>query len=365
MKHLLDIPGYDSRAFLPTAGRMRLYGGKSSAPAAPDYIGQANAQAAGNLDAARSATSANRVDQDTPYGSIKYTQGDGFDQAGYDAAMTKYNADQAALDANPNGAQMRTYLKTIGQDTSAPDRTSFITNPDHWSSAIQLSDTGQQLLDAYNQTSLGMANLQGGAMDRVNSALSQPFDTSGLQDISGTTGMDGWDKASGLIMQRMNPDLDVQQAALDTKLANQGLTAGSEGWGTQQYQFGKQRNDANVAAQLAGSQVQNQMFNQAVTGNQAILQQRNFIRQQPLNELNALRTGAAVTNPTFMGGGQQGQTSGPDLLGASSSQYNAALGNTNAQNAQAAQTTSAGVGLVGAGLSAWGTAAGYGAVSFF
>jgi len=318
-------------------------GGKSDAPAAPDYIGQANAQAAGNLAAARSQTSANRVNQVTPYGSIKYTQGTGFNQEAYDKAMETYSAGVSAFN-DPSNAAMQTYKNAGGKIGEAPKREDFISDPDKWSSNIELSETGQKLLDAYNKTSLGLADLQGTAMDRVRDAQAQPFDTSGLIDINDKTGMDGWDRATDLIRQRQNPELDRQQAALDSKLANQGLTQGSEGWGIGQTQFGKTRNDADIAAQMAGLQAQNQFFNQAITGNQATLQQRNFLRQLPLNELNALRTGSQVTNPTFSTAGQQGQTSGPDLLGATNSQYNAQVGNVNAQNAQTAQGTQAGIG---------------------
>jgi len=49
-------------------------GGGSSAPAAPDYVGAANATAANNLKAAQAATAANRVNQYTPYGSLEYQQ---------------------------------------------------------------------------------------------------------------------------------------------------------------------------------------------------------------------------------------------------------------------------------------------------
>lgn len=379
MKHLLDIPSYDERAFLPVFGRMRLYG-KSSAPAAPDYIGQANATAAGNLEAARATTAANRVNQVTPYGTLKYTNGQTFNQAGYDEAMAKYQDAQgayaremAAADNNRNnpanwGAGAGGdpgYQMTAGQPAvkspyqqgpqntpMAPRREDFYTgNPDQWSSEIQLSETGQKLLDASNRTQLGLADLQGNAMDRVRDAQSQPFDTSGLIDINSQTGMDAWDKASKLIKERQNPGLDAQQAALDAKLANQGLTAGSEGWGLQQQQFGKQRNDADIAAEMAGLTAQNQFFNQGIAGNQATLQQRSFLRNVPLNELNALRTGSQVTNPTFANAPTQGQTQGADLLGASGQQYNAALGQTNASNQAAANTTAGVVGAIGTALS--------------
>lgn len=328
-------------------------GGKSDAPAAPDYVGQANATAAGNLTAARAQTAANRVNQVTPYGSIKYTQGTGFDQAGYDKAMQDYQWSQNALDTMDDkvqAQQLRDYYAHSGT-YQKPTREQFTNDPDTWSSQIELSDTGRALLDASNRTQLGLADLQGNAMDRVRSSLDQPFDTSGLININDKTGMDAWDRATDLVRQRQNPELDRQQAALDTKLANQGLTAGSEGWGIGQTQFGKTRNDADIAAQMAGLQAQNQFFGQAIQGNQATLQQRNFIRQQPLNELNALRTGAQVTNPTFSAPGNQGQTSGADLSGAAGQQYNAALGQTNANNQASSNTSGAVIGAIGTALS--------------
>lgn len=333
-------------------------GGKSEAPPPPDYAAQATAQAAGNLNAARSQTQANRIDQLTPYGSIKYTQGDGFDEAGYNSALKAWKQQEMALQLNP---QVRQYMQATGSLLQQPNRNDFVLNPDKWSSQIELSDTGQKLLDADSRARLGLAGLQDEAMGRVSSALATPFDTSGIPaqiyDIGADTGMDSWNKYSDLLMQRINPDLNAQQTALETKLANQGLTAGSEGWKTQLDQFGKQRNDANIAAQLAGAQLQGQMFNQALQnanlsnqGRSQELQTRATLRQMPLNELQALRSGAAVTNPTFSAPGQQGQTSGPDLMGASQASYNAQLGNVNAQNAAAAQTNSQIGSLAAAGL---------------
>jgi hypothetical protein len=357
-------------------------GGKSSTPAAPDYVGQANATAAGNLAAARSQTQANRINQTTPYGSIKYTQG-GFDQAGYDAAMQRYLSGlsqpvQNTASLAGGGSKLDRYMDALsgafgvpsssqtggGAQGGAPNRADFMTNPDQWSSEITLDPAQQALLDQQNKTSLGLAGLQDQAFGRVSDAYSQPFDMSGLQEmqtnLDPNTGMDAWDRATDLIRQRQNPQLDQQQAALDAKLANQGLTAGSEGWGIQQSQFGKTRNDADIAAQLAGLQAQQQFFNQASTNanlkntsRQQQLTERSTLRNMPLQELNSLRAGSTVTNPTFTAPGQQGQTTGADLLGASNAQYTNALNSTNAQNAQSAGTTNAFLGLGGAAISAF------------
>lgn len=207
MKHLLDIPSLDPRAFAPIAGRMRLYG-KSDAPAAPDYVGQAKEQAAGNLAAARIQTQANRINQVTPYGTLKYTQGDGgFDQTGYDAALSRYNSQQEQI---RNNAGLQEYYGKTGQLLTNPDRNNFVTGgQDNWSSTIELSPEGRQLLDAYNRTSLGMADLQGSAMDRVRAALGKDFDTSGIPDqiysIDGDNGL--WNKYSRRLRRRTSASL--------------------------------------------------------------------------------------------------------------------------------------------------------------
>ena len=93
--------------------------GKQSAPAAPDYTAAANATAAGNLDAARYATKANRASQVTPYGNLNW--------------------------------------KNDGQD--------------NWTQSIELNDAGQKLLDQSNKTSQGLANLQDSATARVGQQM--------------------------------------------------------------------------------------------------------------------------------------------------------------------------------------------------
>jgi hypothetical protein len=343
MKHLLEIPCLDDRAFTPIGGRMRLYG-KSDAPAAPDYVGLANQQASSNLQAARSQTAANRINQTTPYGSITYQNNPTLDSDSYNDAMSQYDAEWN---------NWMSHGQPPGLEPVRPDKQAY--TRDAWSSDIQLSPSQQAQLDSINRrnTVLGysgedLANQAYGSMHQALDVCDIPGLIYGIGD--GSTG-DTWGKYSGLLMDRLNPDLNTQQAALDSKLANMGLTAGSEGWQTQQRQFGKQRNDANVAAQLAGAdlamrgaQLNNQTRQQGIN-------ERVDLRDLPLKELQALRSASGITNPTFYTPGQQGQTSGADLTGAGQSQYNAGVSAVNAQNQQAANTTGAGVGLLAAAAS--------------
>jgi hypothetical protein len=245
--------------------------GKQSAPATPDYAGAAKETAAGNLDNARLTTKANRVNYYTPDGNLTYKQ-------------------------DPN-------------------------DQDLWSANVTLSPEQQALYNQQNKTSQGLANLQDSATTRVGNTLGQAIP--GAYDPSKVT-----NDAQKQIMARLQPQMDRAAASLDTQLANQGLTIGSDAWKAAKEAQGQQFNDASSQAALQGINLgmaqQGQTYQQALTN-----------RNVPINELNAIRTGSQVTNPTFGNSAQQQYTGGADMLGATSNAYNAALGATNANNASA------------------------------
>jgi hypothetical protein len=68
--------------------------------------------------------------------------------------------------------------------------------------------------------------------------------------------------------------------------------------------------------------------------------------------LNALRTGAQVTNPTFSNVPQQATTAGPDIMGATNAASNYALADFNAGNAAQQNFNSGLFSLGGAGIMA-------------
>ena len=322
------------------------------APAAPDYVGAANATAAGNLQAAQTAAAANRVNQVTPYGNLDYTQS-GTDSQG-----------------NPT-----------------------------WTAATTLSPTGEKLLNAQNDTSIGLSNLLGTQTMNVANAINEGFNPNlnplitgvnvpkyqmvngqpQLQTNVGGTGMEGWDKASALVMSRLAPTIAHQNEQSDAQLANQGIQVGSDAYANAKKVLAQSQNDLlnqaqvagqgvqqnlfnqNLAAGQFGNQAQNQMFGNQVTGvntNNAALGQgfnnqfssaqlNNAANQQaynqaltnyqlPLNMLNALRTGSQVTNPTFSNVPQQATTTGADIMGATNAASNYGLANFNAANASQA-----------------------------
>jgi hypothetical protein len=267
-------------------------GKSASAPPPPDYTGAARETAAGNLDAARANIAANRVNQYTPYGSLEY--------------------------------------EVSGEDKFG--------NP-MWKATQSLSPAQQQLLDYQNQTSLGLGNLTQKGLGYVSNMLENPFDTSQLP----TTGFNPSQSYQDAYMQRLAPQIEQGREALDVKLANQGIPVGSEAYKRAMLAQSQRENDLLAAATTQG-------FGVGQQARQSALQEQAYLRNEPLNTLSAVRTGAQVQGPTFVNPAQQANTAGADILGATQMGYNAQMGAANAQNAANAQMTQGLFSLGGAAM---------------
>jgi hypothetical protein len=265
-----------------------------SAPATPDYAGAAQATAAGNLEAARAAAAANRVNQVTPYGNLNY-------------AVT-------------------------GQDPYG--------NPT-WTATTALNDVGSQLLKNQNAASLGLGQTINSALGRTQETMGQGFNPN-----LPSTGLNPGQSYQDAYMQRLAPQINQSREAFDVKMANQGIPVDSEAYKRAALTQSQKENDLLAAATTqgfgTGLQANQQAYNQAMT---------NY--NLPLNTLNSLRTGAQVQNPTFVNAPQQATTAGADILGATTAGYNAQLGASNAANAAQSNFNSGLMGLGGAGIMAF------------
>lgn len=264
-------------------------GKSASAPPAPDYSAAARETAAGNLDAARAATAANRVNQYTPYGSLEY--------------------------------------KISGEDPYG--------NPT-WSATQSLAPEQQQLLDYQNQTSLGLGELTGKGLGYVNTMLDKPFDTSALP----STGFNPSQSYQDAYMQRLAPQIEQGREALNVDLANRGIPIGSEAYNRAMMAQSQRENDLLLGATTQG-------FGVGQQARQSALQEQAYLRNEPLNTLSAVRTGAQVQGPSFVNSAQQATTAGPDILGATQMGFNAQQGAANAQNAASSGMTSGLMSLAG------------------
>lgn len=268
------------------APRKKLGGGwicykdSPSPPPAPDYTGAANATAQGNLEAARAAAAANRVNQYTPYGNLVYSH----------------------------------------DPKQGPDN--------GWSATQTLSPEQQQLLDQQNKTSLALGGLADRGLGYVSNALNNTPTLASLPKSMVNADQTGQDA----MMARFQPMIDQQNNALKAQLANQGIMQGSEAYNNAMRTQQMSDNDMRTQAALHGIDVGNQAQQQA-------LQIQTALQNQPVNMLNAVRTGSQVTNPTFSGMPQQATTGGADMMGAVNGManyrqgiYNADVATTNSNN---------------------------------
>jgi hypothetical protein len=263
-----------------------------SAPAAPDYRAAAQETATGNLEAARQATAANRVNQVTPYGNLNY----------------------AITGSDPYG------------------------NPT-WTATQSLSPAQQQLLDYQNQTSIGLGKLAGQGLGYVENMLNTPFDVSKLP----STGFNPSQSYQDAYMQRLAPQLQMGREQLAQNLANKGIDIGSKAYENAMRMQGQRENDLLAAATTQG-------FGVGQQARQSALQEQAYLRNEPLNTLSAVRTGAQVQGPQFVNSATQATTAGPDILGAAQMGYNAQMGDFNAKQAAQANLNQGLFSLGGAAL---------------
>jgi len=271
---------FDFKWFLPALGDYFTFYdfGKDEAPPPPDYRGAAQETAQGNLDMARMATAANRVNQVTPYGNLTYTQ--------------------------------------TGQDSFG--------NP-MWTATQELSPQQQEIANKQAGLSSGLLTTAQKGLDYAGNVMEKPgIDMSKLPQV----GINPGEMYSDAIMRRLQPQMQMEKNQFDAQMANQGIATNSEAYANAKRQFDQTQNDRLTSAVVGG-------MNTGLNANQQAFSQAGYNQMQPINVINALRTGSQVAAPSYVNPALQSTTQGPDLLGATGQQYNAQLAQTNANNAAA------------------------------
>lgn len=245
-----------------------------SAPKAPDPAATAAAQSKLNTETAKTQYGLNATNQVTPYGNLTYTP----------------NADKS-----------------------------------QWTATQTLSPGQQSLYDSDLATKNKMAGIAGSQIDKLGGVLGTPWNP----------GTEVADKLAGMQHEFLDPEWNTREEQMRTRLANQGITQGSEAYNTENRQFGDQRSRAYDQMYLDANQ---QGFNQS-------LQERN----QPFNEFAAFQNGTQIQNPSFTNTPQT-QLSTPDQAGMTYQNYQGAL---SAHNAMLGGV----FGVAGAGLGGWASGA--------
>lgn len=225
-------------------------------------------------------------------------------------------------------SQMSNEVTPYGERLFSPSATA----PSGFQSNITLAPQAQQTLDQQMQLSNQMGNLAEGQIGNVNKTYGTPMDLSSVQGVA--------DKAYGAMTARLDPQWNARQQQQETQLRNQGLVPGGEAYTNSMRDFSNARNDAYQQANLGAISTMPQTYQLATSQ-----------YQQPLNQLNAIRTGAQIQNPQF-----SPPLPGANYLGAAQSQaqYNQGLYNSQVGQANSFNSGLFGLGAAGASAFPWG-----------
>jgi hypothetical protein len=256
------------------------------APAPPNPVDTAAAATGTNIGTAIANNSMGMVNQVTPDGSLNYSQ------TGTYTYKDPYT----------------------GKSYELPNYTATTT----------LSDMGQKIKGQADQTKLNMAETGAQQSAFLRDYLGEPWnpDTSAIEG-----------RLMELGSQRLNPRFQQEEDQLRTRLANQGITEGSEAYNREMGRFGQSKNDAFNSLMLQG---RGQAFNELQT-----------TRNQPINEISALLSGSQVNNPNVQMAQPQGAAT-TDVAGLINQNYNQRLGAWQ-QNSQNRQSLLGGLFGLGAG----------------
>lgn len=290
-------------------------------PAPPDYASAARETAAGNASQAQIAQYGSMTNQVTPYGTINYTR----QQVG----------------TTPQGDPLN-----------------------QWTQTMKLSPAQQALYDqnqALNQT---LGNIAQTGVGYVQNSMDNPLDFSQNQALQapGQIQQQASNAAYQNAAQYLDPQFKQSNAQLANRLANQGITQGSEAYNNAMLNAGNQQQQAYESARnqayLQGQHGAQQQYAQGLGTRQQQIAEQQVLRQDPLNTLNAIRSGqqmqvaqmpqVGVSNPAALHA-----TQGPDMLGAVTAQGQFNQGLYNAQSAAAGQTNAAAIGAAGSVIGAF------------
>lgn len=362
-------------------------GGSAPKMPSPAAMADANIYQAGETSKLqeyfnRRNTQANRPTQVTPWGSTTWSKPE-FDEAAWQKQSGVSNtfdptAWQAAHPQKKNESmthyqkRMKIGEKNFGvkyKNKLAAAQANFKKNNiNEWTQKTTLDPKLQEALDSQQNLQAKLSGIADTKAQQAQDQMGGTMDVSGLQPWQAMPTADAGvrqkveDATYARGAARLDPRFATEQQSLETQLANQGLSPGTAAWNQAMDQFGRTKNDAyssltNDAITMGGDQMA-QLFGmgtQAAQGNNALrgqqLQQQTYLRELPLNELQAMLQGQQVQMPQMPGFSQQGsnQLMGqPNMSDLMTQNYQSKLAGYNADQAQTGQAVGAGVGLIAA-----------------
>ncbi|MDE4602456.1 tail fiber domain-containing protein [Sinorhizobium meliloti] len=339
---------------------MGLYG---SAPEAPDPQETASAQTATNIGTSVANNVMGNVNQVTPDGNLTYTYTtqkwkDPLSGKEYDlqvpTATQTLSQQQQAIKNQTDAAELN--MATLANNQSGK-LNNLLGKPIDISGAPAGGNAGAIGLPQYQQfgsgpqlqTSLGNYGNVQSSIAGAGNIQKQVADSGQIQNQLGNAGditrsyetdfSADRQRVEDALMQRLNPQMERDRAALETRLTNQGLQPGSEAYNRAIDEANRSSTDARLGAILSAGQEQSRL---AGLANQSATFQ-NSAQQQAYNQL--LGSGQFANSAQAQ---QYAQNANNMQMGNSAQQQQFGQNQAQQQANNAAQQQKFGQGLAGA-----------------
>mgnify|MGYP003645528178 CR=1 FL=1 len=214
---------------------------------------------------------------------------------------------QKQTESNVNTAVANGYLNRINQYGPDGSKTYDVRGTQNvggvdvplWNETTALSPGQQKIYDSQQQLTQGTSDLANQYVGRIGDATSKPYSYDGLAPAP-VYNEQYRQQQRDAIIARNQPQMDQDREALRTRLANQGISVGTDAWKDSFYDYNRATNDFRLGADVqAGSAAAQQYGLEANTRDRAIQEMTN-LRTQPINEVaTLLGTGNGVQAPQF------------------------------------------------------------------
>jgi hypothetical protein len=232
------------------------------------------------------------------------------------AAQTQSNVDTAVANTWLNNANKSGPLGSVTYDQTGTQMVNGQEIPT-FTETTTLSPEQQRLYD--QQTALGgqMNDIAGRQLTTLDNTLSTPLSFDGLPEAP-TADRGKYEEA---MYARLQPQLERDRAALETKLANQGIMPGSDAYREAIALNDRSTNDLRSQTVLNAGNYAQQEYSMGTDARNRAIQEQLTLRNQPINEIGALMSGGQVTMPQFSAY-QGGNIAGTDVAGITQQNYN-------------------------------------------
>ena len=221
--------------------------------------------------------------------------------------------------ANINAANNSAFLSNINQITPYGSLTYETTGgvydyDGNWiprfTAKQEFSPEQQKLYDKQIEVTQGAYDLAGNYVDRIGAATAEPFSLSGAPATPDVPQYNDafHDDVYNKILERNQPQQQRDRMSLESRMANQGISLGTEAYSSGMDDYNRGINDFRLAADIdAGNQAISRFNANAASYGMGTDARKNYIteqqmlRMQPIQEISALMgTGGGQQYPQFV-----------------------------------------------------------------